>query len=61
MGLFKDEKKHGKAAREVASVEGEGGSGKEVRKRGTLYDHTNVKSTSLRNLKDAIDTFKKGK
>lgn len=61
MGLFKDEKKHGREAREVAARKGDGGSAKEIRKRGTVYDHTHVKSASLRNLMDSIETFRKGK
>jgi hypothetical protein len=61
VGLFKDEKKSGAAARETAALEGEGGSARELRKRGTLYDAHTVKSTSFRNLKDAIDTLRQGR
>lgn len=61
MGLFKDEKKHGKAARETAAREGEGGNGRDLRKRGTLYDAQTVRSTSLQNLKDSIKTFRQGR
>ncbi len=61
MALFKDEKKHGKEARKVSAREGEGGSAREIRKRGTAYDAHTVKSTSLQNLKDAVNTFRQGR
>ena len=61
MGLFRDRKDYGDYADAARDLMGEGGSGKEGRKKGSLYGHENVKSTSLRNLKDAIDTLRKGR
>jgi hypothetical protein len=61
MLFFKDEKENKHEADNTAQKRGMGGSGREIKKRGTLYDHANVRSTSLQNLKDAIDTFKKGR
>lgn len=57
----KDEKKFGHLADAARDLQGEGGRGKADRKKGDLYSHRNVKSTSLRNLKDAIDTFRQGR
>lgn len=61
MGLFKDEKRSGRAARLVSDELGEGGCARRDRKRGDLYSVRTVKSTSLRNLGDAIATFRKGR
>lgn len=61
MGLFRDEKRHGAAARAAAAREGEGGSAREVRRRGTLHDVHTSKTTSLRNLGDAIATLRAGR
>lgn len=61
MGFFSDEKKNGAHARRVAALDGEGGPAKDIRKRGTVYDEHTVKSTSLRNLTDAISTFRAGR
>ena len=61
MGLFRDEKAHGKRARATAAREGEGGPARDVRKRGSLYEVHTSKSTSLRNLLDAVSTFRAGR
>lgn len=61
MGFFSDERRSGKAARLVSDELGEGGSARHDRKRGDLYSARTVKSTSLRNLGDAIATFRAGR
>ena len=61
MGLFKDEKKNGHLADAARDLQGEGGSSRADREKGSLYDHRNVKSTSLGNLKDALKTLRQGR
>lgn len=58
MGWFKDEKKYGGYADSAAQLMEEGGSARKGRKRGDLHSHQNVKTTSLKNLKDSIDTLR---
>jgi len=60
MGFFSDEKRHGRAADAAAGLMGEGGS-KRARRKGSTWEPTTVKSTSLRNLGDAISTFRAGR
>jgi hypothetical protein len=57
----RDEREYGAYADAARDLQGEGGRGKADRQKGDLYSHRNVKSTSLRNLKDAIDTLRKGR
>lgn len=62
MGFFrKDEEKYGHLADAARDLQGKGGRGKLDREKGDLDSHRNVKSTSLRNLKDALDTFRQGR
>lgn len=60
MGLFSDERKHGRAADAAAGELQEGGS-KRARRKGSAWEQTTVKTTSLRNLADAISTFRAGR
>ncbi len=60
-GLFKDEKKYGKLADAARDLQGEGGSSRADSKKGSLYDHRNIKRTSVGNLLDALKTFKQGR
>jgi hypothetical protein len=61
VGLFRDEKEHGKLADAARDLQGEGGSGKADRKKGSLYQHRNIKSTGVGNLIDALKTFEQGR
>jgi hypothetical protein len=55
-----DEKRHGRLADAAADLMGEGGS-RRARRKGSTWEATTVKTTSLSNLIDAVTTFRAGR
>ena len=62
MGLLsgKDERKNGALAKAARDLMGEGGSAKEIKKKGDLYSHQNIKTGPITSMKDTIN-FLRGK
>jgi hypothetical protein len=59
--MRKDEKRHGRLADAAADLMSEGGGSPRVSHRGSAWDPATVKTRSLRNLLDAVSTFRAGR